>query len=138
MEKMTLDMIDETFARFEEGKLVSGRVVGIVAKGVLVNIGGKGDAIIYHEDLSEDEVKVGSEVTALVVNKKDENGYVKLSLKAAKDLIRDNDLANSLTVDSVVEVIITNATKNFISARLGDLTLLFLYTCKLFLYAKST
>ncbi len=122
MEKMTLDMIDETFARFEEGKLVHGRVVGVIAKGVLVNIGGKGDAIIYHEDLSEDEVKVGSEVTALVVNKKDENGYVKLSLKAAKDLIRDNDLANSLTVDSVVEVIITNVTKNFISARLGDFT----------------
>lgn len=124
MEKMTLDMIDETFAKFSEGKLVTGKVEAFISKGVIINIGGKKDAIIYTEDLSDDELKVGDDVTAIVVSKKDENGYVKLSTKAAKDLIRENDLAKSLTVDSIVEVIVTNVSKHFVSAKLGDYTVI--------------
>lgn len=120
MEKMSLDMIDSTFARYNEGSLVEGKVVAFLSKGVLVNIGGKGDAIIYKEDLSSEELKIGDDVTALVVNKKDENGYVKLSLKAAKDIIRDNELAGNLKEESVVEVIITDIAKHHISAKLGN------------------
>ena len=39
-EKMTIEMVDSTFARFQVGKLVKGTVVLIRNEGALINIGG--------------------------------------------------------------------------------------------------
>src|SRR3954467_13600286 len=72
---------DATFADFEEGEVVTGRVVRIDNDEVLVDIGYKSEGVIPSNELSirksvdpHDEVEMGEEVDALVLTKEDQDG----------------------------------------------------------------
>src|ERR671926_733912 len=82
---------DATFAPFEEGDVVSGRVVRIDNDEVLVDIGYKSEGVIPSNELSirknvdpHDEVELGEEVDALVLTKEDQDGRLVLSKKRAR------------------------------------------------------
>src|SRR5258708_40067761 len=82
---------DATFAPFEEGEVVSGRVVRIDNDEVLVDIGYKSERVIPSNELSirknvdpHDEVELGEEVDALVLTKEDQDGRLILSKKRAR------------------------------------------------------
>src|SRR5215218_8080622 len=81
---------DATFAPFEEGEVVSGRVVRIDNDEVLVDIGYKSEGVIPSNELSirksvdpHEEVELGEEVDALVLTKEDQDGRLLLSMKRA-------------------------------------------------------
>lgn len=120
-EKMSLELIDSTFAKFKEGKAVNGKVVLINNNGALVNIGGKGDAFIYNDDfLDKTQIKEGDEITAIVISKKDENGYIKLSEKKAKEILSNNELVANLQEGDEIELSIYNIVKGGMIGKLGD------------------
>ncbi|MDD4157393.1 MAG: S1 RNA-binding domain-containing protein [Candidatus Cloacimonetes bacterium] len=120
-EKMSLELVDSTFAKFKEGKSVNGKVVFINNNGALINIGGKGDAFIYNEDfLDKTQVKEGDEITAIVVSKKDENGYIKLSEKRAKEIIRNNETVINMKEGDQIEITINTIVKGGMIGKLGD------------------
>src|SRR3978361_2361582 len=82
---------DATFTPFEEGDVVSGRVVRIDKDEVLVDIGYKSDGGIHSNQLSirknvdpHDEVELGEEVDALVLTKEDQDGRLIVSKKRAR------------------------------------------------------
>jgi small subunit ribosomal protein S1 len=82
---------DATFALFEEGEVVSGRVVRIDNDEVLVDIGYKSEGVIPQNELSirknvdpHDEVELGEEVDALVLTKEDQDGRLIMSKKRAR------------------------------------------------------
>jgi small subunit ribosomal protein S1 len=82
---------DATFAPFEEGDVVSGRVVRIDNDEVLVDIGYKSEGVIPSNELSirknvdpHDEVEMGEEVDALVLTKEDQDGRLIMSKKRAR------------------------------------------------------
>jgi len=82
---------DATFADFEEGDVVSGRVVRIDNDEVLVDIGYKSEGVIPSNELSirksvdpHDEVEMGEEVDALVLTKEDQDGRLIMSKKRAR------------------------------------------------------
>src|SRR4051795_12753250 len=82
---------DATFADFEEGEVVSGRVVRIDNDEVLVDIGYKSEGVIPNNELSirknvdpHDEVEMGEEVDALVLTKEDQDGRLIMSKKRAR------------------------------------------------------
>src|SRR6476619_2201134 len=82
---------DSTFVYFEEGDVVSGKVVRIDRDEVLVNIGYKSEGVIPSHELSirksvdpHDEVELGEEVDALVLTKEDQDGRLILSKKRAR------------------------------------------------------
>src|SRR4051812_37304344 len=82
---------DATFAPFEEGEVVSGRVVRIDNDEVLVDIGYKSEGVIPSNELSirknvdpHDEVELGEEVDALVLTKEDQDGRLIVSKKRAR------------------------------------------------------
>src|ERR1700755_3371313 len=72
---------DATFAPFDEGEVVPGRVVRIDKDEVLVDIGYKSEGVIPANELSirknvdpHDEVELGDEADALVPTKADPDG----------------------------------------------------------------
>src|SRR4030081_3339404 len=72
---------DATITPFEEGDVVTGKVVRIDADEVLVDIGYKSEGVIPSHELSirksvdpHDEVEMGEEVDALVLTKEDQDG----------------------------------------------------------------
>src|SRR3954452_18996196 len=82
---------DATFADFEEGQVVSGRVVRIDTDEVLVDIGYKSEGVIPNNELSirksvdpNEEVEMGETVDALVLTKEDQDGRLILSKKRAR------------------------------------------------------
>ncbi len=82
---------DATFIPFEEGDVVTGKVVQIDSDEVLVDIGYKSEGVIPSYELSirrsvnpADEVEMGEEVDALVLTKEDQDGRLILSKKRAR------------------------------------------------------
>src|SRR5205809_231793 len=82
---------DATISPFEEGDVVSGKVVRIDQDEVLVDIGYKSEGVIPSNELSirksvdpSDEVQLGEEVDALVLTKEDQEGRLILSKKRAR------------------------------------------------------
>jgi small subunit ribosomal protein S1 len=82
---------DATITPFEEGDVVTGKVVRIDADEVLVDIGYKSEGVIPAHELSirksvdpADEVELAEEVDALVLTKEDQDGRLILSKKRAR------------------------------------------------------
>jgi len=82
---------DATLQPFEEGDVVTGKVVRIDKDEVLVDIGYKSEGVIPANELSirksvdpKDEVEMGEEVDALVLTKEDQDGRLILSKKRAR------------------------------------------------------
>jgi small subunit ribosomal protein S1 len=82
---------DATIRSFDEGDVVSGRVVRIDKDEVLIDIGYKSEGVIPSHELSirrsvdpADEVELGEEVDALVLKKEDDEGRLILSKKRAR------------------------------------------------------
>jgi small subunit ribosomal protein S1 len=82
---------DATLVPFEEGDVVTGRVVRIDQDEVLIDIGYKSEGVIPMNELSirksvdpHDEVELGEEVDALVLTKEDQDGRLVLSKKRAR------------------------------------------------------
>jgi len=82
---------DATIVPFEEGDVVTGKVVRIDKDEVLVDIGYKSEGVIPSGELSIrksvdtlEEVEIGEEVDALVLTKEDQDGRLILSKKRAR------------------------------------------------------
>jgi small subunit ribosomal protein S1 len=82
---------DATMVPFEEGDVVTGKVVRIDQDEVLVDIGYKSEGVIPAGELSirksvdpSEEVSLGEEVDALVLTKEDQDGRLVLSKKRAR------------------------------------------------------
>ncbi|MBX5440183.1 MAG: 30S ribosomal protein S1 [Solirubrobacteraceae bacterium] len=82
---------DATFTHFEEGDVVTGRVVRIDNDEVLVDVGYKSEGVIPANELSirksvdpHEEVEIGEEVDALVLTKEDQDGRLIVSKKRAR------------------------------------------------------
>jgi small subunit ribosomal protein S1 len=82
---------DATMVSFDEGDVVSGKVVRIDQDEVLVDIGYKSEGVIPSNELSirksvdpADEVSLGEDVDALVLTKEDQEGRLILSKKRAR------------------------------------------------------
>ncbi len=82
---------DATITEFEEGDVVTGKVVRIDKDEVLIDIGYKSEGVIPVAELSirrsvdpADEVEMGEEVDALVMQKEDADGRLILSKKRAR------------------------------------------------------
>ncbi len=82
---------DATMKPFEEGEVVTGRVVRIDNDEVLVDIGYKSEGVIPSGELSirksvdpHEEVELGEEVDAIVLTKEDQDGRLIMSKKRAR------------------------------------------------------
>ena len=82
---------DATVHPFQEGDVVTGRVVRIDNDEVLVDIGYKSEGVIPSNELSirksvdpHDEVHQGEEVDAIVMTKEDQDGRLIVSKKRAR------------------------------------------------------
>jgi small subunit ribosomal protein S1 len=85
------DAIDQTIVAFEDGDVVTGKVVKVDKDEVLLDIGFKSEGVIPARELSirhdldpHDVVAVGDEIEALVLQKEDKEGRLILSKKRAQ------------------------------------------------------
>lgn len=84
-----LDQFQAKVSNFEKDQLVSGRIISISDREILVELGAKSEGIVSSKDIEalpkdvRSSLKVGDEVFAYVVQPEDQNGNVVLSMSKA-------------------------------------------------------
>jgi len=99
-----------TLARFREGQLVKGRVVGINKNEVLIDIGAKSLAIAPRREFSE-LPKVGEEIEVLVEKPEDKEGRVIVSRRRAEQMRLWERIQEIYERQETVQVTITRRVK---------------------------
>ncbi len=116
-------MYEESFNRFAEGELVTGKIISIDKEHVLVDIGYKSEGRIKIREFRDEEgivnFKVGDRVEVMVEWWDDENEVVVLSKeKAAKVKVWD-EIKKIHEADGTIEGVIINRVKGGFSVDIG-------------------
>lgn len=105
-----LDLYEASMTMVEENEIVTGRVVTLGDKDVVIDIGFKSDGIVARNEFDE-EVNPGDEVAVYLERIEDRNGQLVLSKRRADELSRWQAIENAHNNDTVVEGEIVNRIK---------------------------
>jgi small subunit ribosomal protein S1 len=118
-----MDMYEESFKRFAEGEVVTGKIISVDKDHVLVDIGYKSEGQIrINEFFDEDgnlKAEVGDPVDVMVEWWDDEEERVVLSKEKAAKVKVWEDIKKSYDEDGTVEGVITNRVKGGFSVDIG-------------------
>jgi len=108
------DPFNNFVASHEKGKLISGTVKSVDARGAVVSLGGDLEGYLRASEISRDRVedarnhlKEGDSVTAMVINVDRKNRTINLSVKQ-KDLAEENEAMAKLQSESAASTGSTN------------------------------
>ncbi len=105
-------MYDETINEVNEKQVVTGIVVGIVDRDVILNIGFKSDGLVPVSEFRDmPDLKEGDEVEVYIENQEDANGQLILSRRKAKILTAWEKIQTAKDEDLVIEGIVKRRTK---------------------------
>jgi small subunit ribosomal protein S1 len=122
MESM-MDMYEESFKRFAEGEVVTGKIISVDKEHVLVDIGYKSEGQIDIREFMDEQGNVkaetGDPVEVMVEWWDDENEVVMLSKEKATKVKVWEDIKKAHEADEVVSGVITNRVKGGFSVDIG-------------------
>ena len=100
----------------EDGDLVDGPVIEIDKAALFVDLGIYGTGIIYGKEFSNasdiiKKINVGDHITAKIVLRENENGYVELSLKEARQALTWNEAEEAILQKTSFELGVKEANK---------------------------
>ena len=105
--------LEASFKKIEEGDILTGTVVSVDEKEVVVDLKYYAEGIIPAEDYSrepgfslKEQVNVGDEVSATVVSKDDGNGNILLSRTEAADVLAWDKLKELKDSKEVIDVVV--------------------------------
>ncbi len=118
-----MDMYEESFKRFAEGEVVTGRIISVDKDYVLVDIGYKSEGQIRIQEFQDEDGNLianeGDSVDVMVEWWDDEEERVVLSKEKAAKVKVWEDIKNSYDEDQTVEGVIVNRVKGGFSVDIG-------------------
>jgi small subunit ribosomal protein S1 len=118
-----MDLYEESFKRFAEGEVVTGRIISVDKDHVLVDIGYKSEGQINIEEFRDEsgEIKaaVDDKVEVMVEWWDDENEVVVLSKEKAEKVKVWEDIKKSYDADEAIKGTIVNRVKGGFSVDIG-------------------
>ena len=118
-----MDMYEESFKRFAEGEVVTGRIISVDKDHVLVDIGYKSEGQIriqeFLDDAGQVNAQIGDRVEVMVEWWDDEEERVVLSKEKAANIKIWEDIKRSYDQDGTIEGVITNRVKGGFSVDIG-------------------
>ncbi|MFC1856402.1 30S ribosomal protein S1 [Thermodesulfobacteriota bacterium] len=118
-----MDLYEESFKRFQEGEVVSGKIISVDKDFVLVDIGYKSEGQIRIHEFRDEEGNINASVDdvieVMVEWWDDEEEVVILSKEKAATIKVWEEIKNSYDQDEPVEGIITNRVKGGFSVDIG-------------------
>lgn len=106
------ELYDNTLAQVNEKEVVTGTVVGITDREVILNIGFKSDGLVPASEFRDmPDLKIGDEVEVYVENQEDPNGQLVLSRKKAKVITAWQKIQRALDEDLVIDGFVKRRTK---------------------------
>ncbi|MGV8878806.1 MAG: 30S ribosomal protein S1 [Sphingobacteriaceae bacterium] len=105
-------LYDGTFSSINKGEIISGIVVTINNKDVVLNIGFKSDGLVSLSEFRDTpDLKVGDSVDVFVESQEDANGQLVLSRKRAKTQRSWEMINEALENDKIIEGFVKSRTK---------------------------
>jgi small subunit ribosomal protein S1 len=100
----------------EVGDVVIGTVLYVASSSALIDLGGLGTGIVLGKEMRdglglEGKLKVGTQVSATLMNFENEDGYIELSIREASYEKSWEDIENKLTTREAVTTKVTDANK---------------------------
>jgi len=118
-----MEMYEESFKRFAEGEVVTGKIISVDKDHVLVDIGYKSEGQISIREFADEEgvirAEVGDPVEVMVEWWDDENEVVVLSKEKAEKVKVWEEIKVAHDNDDTVEGVITNRVKGGFSVDIG-------------------
>jgi len=118
-----MDLYEESFKRFAEGEVVTGRIISIDKDHVLVDIGYKSEGQIRLSEFKDEEgnisAEMGDSVEVMVEWWDDEEERVVLSKEKAANIKTWDAIKSSYDEDGTVEGVISNRVKGGFSVDIG-------------------
>lgn len=106
------EMYDHTLNQVNEKEVVTGLVVGITDKDVILNIGFKSDGLVPLSEFRDmEDLEVGKEVEVYVEDQEDAQGQLILSRRKAKIVKAWDLIQKALENDDVIEGFVKRRTK---------------------------
>ncbi len=105
-------LYDETLSTVQEKEVVTGTVVGITDREVILNIGFKSDGIVsFNEFRDIPDLKIGNEVEVFIESQENAQGQLVLSRKKAKVITAWDNIQKSFEADLVIDATVKRRTK---------------------------
>lgn len=105
-------MYEDTLTEVAEKQVITGSVVGLTNKDVILNIGFKSDGLIPLSEFRDIEnLKIGDIVDVYVEDREDANGQLILSRKKAKIVKAWDNIKEALDQDIIIEGMVKRRTK---------------------------
>jgi small subunit ribosomal protein S1 len=121
--EIMMDMYEESFKRFAEGEVVTGKIISLDKDHVLVDIGYKSEGQIdireFMDETGNVKAKVDDPVEVMVEWWDDENEVVMLSKEKATKVKVWEDIKKAYDANEIVSGVITNRVKGGFSVDIG-------------------
>ena len=118
-----MDMYEESFKRFAEGEVVTGRIISVDREHVLVDIGYKSEGQIriheFRDENGEITANIGDKIEVMVEWWDDEEERVVLSKEKAANVKVWEAIKTSYDEEGTVQGVITNRVKGGFSVDIG-------------------
>jgi len=118
-----MDMYEESFKRFQEGEVVTGKIISVDKDFVLVDIGYKSEGQIRVHEFRDEEgnikAEVGDRVEVMVEFWDDDEEVVILSKEKAANVKIWEEIKKTYDEDGTIEGVITNRVKGGFSVDIG-------------------
>ena len=120
-EKFNLEAIEKTFTNYKRGQMFDGVVVIKRDNGCIFNIGGKNDAFLPAEEVDDYEnLKIGDRFKVIIINSKNEDGFLEVSKSRADNQIIATQNANRLKLGSKFTFVVSGFNKDGICSKMGE------------------
>jgi small subunit ribosomal protein S1 len=120
------ELYEESLRQYQDGEVVTGRIVSIDKDYVMVDIGYKSEGHIpIHEFISPDgeiTAQVGDQVDVLLERREDEEDIIMLSKEKASKIKIWDEISHAYQEDGEVEGMVTAKVKGGLSVDVGGLT----------------
>jgi small subunit ribosomal protein S1 len=118
-----LDLYDESMRNLTEGEIVTGRVIGVTANSVIVDVGYKSEGLIPIEEFTDRDGRVtvgeGEEVDVLLEKTEDLEGHVLLSRTKAQRMRRWTEVERAYKEGRIIKGRVTDRIKGGLTVDVG-------------------
>jgi small subunit ribosomal protein S1 len=119
-----MDQIEESMKVLKKGDVVTGTIISVNEKEVLVNVGSAMDGVVLADELDDvlinpmDHFKEGDEISVIVIKEDDGEGNMVLSKKRADYVKVWDDFDESINGDKTFKVKVITAIKGGVTAEI--------------------
>src|SRR6266545_1644077 len=118
-----LELYDESMRNLTEGEIVPGRIIGITANSIIVDVGYKSEGLIARDEFTDRDgnvqVKVGDEIDVLLEKTEDQEGHVLLSYTKAQRMRRWTEVEKAYKEGRIIKGRVTDRIKGGLTVDVG-------------------